>query len=340
MAVVAEETAEDGGHDNNTQGTSSKTEGHTASYTLAIDTLPRPPGIDDHGAPASHDIPGVEALPWAGQGPEPNKGVDSDVLWPSMGGLCPICEKPIKGGRWQLRAHQLTSSRCLAASGKAPHAREACEFCGKPLAAGDAWAKFQHRQNCPQQPHATTDHQKPQSSTNIRPNRSCSRGAKRRGHSRQPERNDPATGGQEDWGQWSRNSRYNQGHTRGRSAHRPEQYVQDSSTADINEVADFWQWQQWKNHDHNGQGNQQPEASNHHHRDRRWGDQWAGNDNRYHNWRHDQQEKVWAAHSRYTQREPSQHQYRGQNTSVQRHDDNEWHWNGWGNHHHSRTWHS
>lgn len=64
---------------------------------------------------------------------------------------CPICKKIVKGGRWQLRSHQLTSSFCLAASGRAPHAREPCEHCGRMIAADDSWAKEQHSRKCPGQ---------------------------------------------------------------------------------------------------------------------------------------------------------------------------------------------
>lgn len=75
---------------------------------------------------------------------------------PGAGVFCPICWSYVKGGRWQLRSHQLTSSKCLHASGQAARAREPCEFCGRMLAAGDAWAKAQHLRHCWYAPHTST----------------------------------------------------------------------------------------------------------------------------------------------------------------------------------------
>lgn len=86
--------------------------------------------------------------PWVGPGPEPNKANRDDVLEASQGLNCPLCQKFVRGGRWQLRSHQLTSSRCLAASGQARAATEPCRYCGKVLAAGDAWAFAQHSRHC------------------------------------------------------------------------------------------------------------------------------------------------------------------------------------------------
>ena len=108
-------------------------------------------------------------------GPIPSKGTDADVqLGPiadkgtdaeqatkrcratyepvSVGVLqCNLCGKRVKGDRWALRAHQLTSSRCMYHQGHASKAREPCVHCGTPLAAGDAWARHQHARHCRRQ---------------------------------------------------------------------------------------------------------------------------------------------------------------------------------------------
>ena len=99
--------------------------------------------------PQSGTGPEIDPPEWTGPGREPSKGNIEDVLQGCGPVKCPICGKYVRGGRWQLRSHQLTSSRCLAASGQAPQAREACELCGKQIAAGDAWAKTQHLRHCP-----------------------------------------------------------------------------------------------------------------------------------------------------------------------------------------------
>ena len=98
----------------------------------------------------SHAATAPEAAPpaWAGEGAEPTKANSADVFAAGAGVFCPICNKYVKGGRWQLRSHQLTSSRCAFAAGTRPVAREACRQCGRMLAAGDAWAIAQHSKHC------------------------------------------------------------------------------------------------------------------------------------------------------------------------------------------------
>ena len=81
-------------------------------------------------------------------GPIPDKGTVSDLSKPVHAVVCPKCNTVVKGGRWSLRQHQLTSSKCMYASGSVPKAREPCSQCGKPLAAGDAWAREQHAKFC------------------------------------------------------------------------------------------------------------------------------------------------------------------------------------------------
>lgn len=61
---------------------------------------------------------------------------------------CTICGSWVKGGRCALQQHQLTSSKCAAASGRLESGREPCPSCGKMLAASDAWAAEQHRRFC------------------------------------------------------------------------------------------------------------------------------------------------------------------------------------------------
>ena len=106
-------------------------------------------------------------------GPIPDKGTDPDAEQAtercratyepvSVGVLqCNLCGKMVKGDRWALRAHQLTSSRCMYHQGHASKAREPCVHCGTPLAAGDAWARHQHARHCRRQggrspPHRAT----------------------------------------------------------------------------------------------------------------------------------------------------------------------------------------
>lgn len=82
------------------------------------------------------------------QGPIPSKGTASDF---AVTGViqCPRCQMVVRGGRWALRQHQFTSSRCHHAAGLTPAAREPCRNCGRMLAAGDAWARKQHYKFCP-----------------------------------------------------------------------------------------------------------------------------------------------------------------------------------------------
>lgn len=63
--------------------------------------------------------------------------------------VCPICGHQLKGGVAALRLHQASSSRCLAAAGKAAAGRRLCPHgCGKQIAFDDAWALAQHEQFC------------------------------------------------------------------------------------------------------------------------------------------------------------------------------------------------
>ena len=74
---------------------------------------------------------------------------------PRPGITCSYCRALVKGSGHRagdeaaLRAHQLNSSRCLAAQGRSA-ARARCPWgCGKLLANGDAWALEQHSWHCP-----------------------------------------------------------------------------------------------------------------------------------------------------------------------------------------------
>ena len=97
--------------------------------------------------------------PWSNAGPIPSKGTDTDLHLPAPSHMqpvgvlkCNLCGKVVKGDRWAMRAHQLTSSRCLYHQGHGLRAREPCAHCGTPLAAGDAWAKHQHERHCRRRP--------------------------------------------------------------------------------------------------------------------------------------------------------------------------------------------
>ena len=62
--------------------------------------------------------------------------------------ICNICNHFVRGGAWALRQHQLSSSKCLCASGSFPTAREPCPRCGKMVASQDSWAMHQHSSYC------------------------------------------------------------------------------------------------------------------------------------------------------------------------------------------------
>ena len=64
----------------------------------------------------------------------PSKNVLADLLPTATTNVCGKCGKVLKGGRWALQAHQLTSSKCAEATGNGP-AREPCPVCGKMIAA-------------------------------------------------------------------------------------------------------------------------------------------------------------------------------------------------------------
>lgn len=172
------------------------------------------PEFGTGGADASQKTgPEADPPPWTGPQPEPNKARSEDVLGPGRGINCPICGKYVKGGRWQLRSHQLTSSRCLAAQNPRCQAVEACRFCGKMLAAQDAWARQQHSQHCrgqrgqAQEARRSREPQRAQSrpasahgrrrshsqSAAAAPRASTARCHRRPSRSREPNWNDPAT---------------------------------------------------------------------------------------------------------------------------------------------------
>ena len=86
---------------------------------------------------------------WRGFPPTPWKNREEDFVPQPVGfERCPTCSRFIRGGRWALRQHQLSSSGCIAARTGAP-ARQPCYLCGKMLAAGDHWARTQHSRFCP-----------------------------------------------------------------------------------------------------------------------------------------------------------------------------------------------
>ena len=193
-APTQQSWADQGGHVNYWQNKSADPI-QQANWTGQGQDFPIPPPSDTGGTGPEAPPP-----PWAGEGPEPSKRNRADVLEATPGRNCPICHKFIRGGRWQLRCHQLTSSRCLAASGQAVAATEPCRHCGKTLAAGDAWALTQHSQHCPgqtsrgrsEEPGAASASGRHSSSRRPRAkDRSASRG--RRQAQREPDWNDPAT---------------------------------------------------------------------------------------------------------------------------------------------------
>jgi hypothetical protein len=63
---------------------------------------------------------------------------------------CPICQHVLKGhaNGAALKEHQANSSKCLRAQGKIRIDKEPCQFCGKPIAANDRWARVQHSYYC------------------------------------------------------------------------------------------------------------------------------------------------------------------------------------------------
>ena len=63
---------------------------------------------------------------------------------------CPICQHVLKGhaNGAALKEHQANSSKCLRAQGKIRVDKEPCQYCGKPIAASDRWARVQHSYYC------------------------------------------------------------------------------------------------------------------------------------------------------------------------------------------------
>lgn len=101
------------------------------------------------------DPPG--AYQWKSQHPDPLpddqssgawKNNDKDLVPPAHGIVCDRCGHFVRGGRWALHMHQLTSSKCLSASGRLATAREPCVRCGKMIASQDSWAREQHSRHC------------------------------------------------------------------------------------------------------------------------------------------------------------------------------------------------
>ena len=66
-----------------------------------------------------------------------------------VGDNCQICGRFVRGGNEAMMLHQRTSSRCAAAQGTSGEARVPCAYCGRRLAANNAWARQQHYQFCP-----------------------------------------------------------------------------------------------------------------------------------------------------------------------------------------------
>ena len=100
-------------------------------------------GSDAHPTPApatAQAAPAVDPTP---------KGAD-DYPTPA-GQFCKACGHFVRGGRGAMRQHQLRSSWCLHRQGRMPAAREPCRYCGKMLAAQDAWSRQQHAWYCPAQ---------------------------------------------------------------------------------------------------------------------------------------------------------------------------------------------
>ena len=97
-------------------------------------------------------------------GPPPSKNVLADLLPTATTNICGKCGKVLKGGRWALQAHQLTSSKCAEATGNGP-AREPCPMCGKMIAARDAWARQQHSAYCKPRQQDWHNHNSDQSTT-------------------------------------------------------------------------------------------------------------------------------------------------------------------------------
>ena len=63
---------------------------------------------------------------------------------------CLICQHVLKGhaNGAALKEHQANSSKCLRAQGKIRVDKEPCQYCGKPIAASDRWARVQHSYYC------------------------------------------------------------------------------------------------------------------------------------------------------------------------------------------------
>ena len=63
---------------------------------------------------------------------------------------CPICQSVLKGhaNGAALKEHQANSSKCLHAQGIIRVDKEPCQYCGKPIAANDRWARVQHSYYC------------------------------------------------------------------------------------------------------------------------------------------------------------------------------------------------
>ena len=118
----------------------------------ALRNLPKSPPTTT-GAADSDEMATHTAVPHEPTGFPQCSGDDSAHLPLSSGTgadglICPICQKFIRGGRSALTAHQLTSSMCRATRGDQQYGREPCQYCGKMLAADDAWARQQHAAFC------------------------------------------------------------------------------------------------------------------------------------------------------------------------------------------------
>lgn len=124
---------------------------------------PRPPFFEDKAVQTD----GAEGLPEATQPTvrppaEPAPSTHTEELQQEVpesndrynhnsrvGDNCQICGRFVRGGNEAMMLHQRTSSRCAAAQGTSGEARVPCAYCGRRLAANNAWARQQHYQFCP-----------------------------------------------------------------------------------------------------------------------------------------------------------------------------------------------